>query len=150
MNKYFTVEPVYKKASKDEYQKFIDEYPRKLVRDVYGVCDPPSITYNDFELADRYPYSVVASTFAYDDEPGAYYYEPPEERIYKIMENYKEVFDRRTGYKEDVVERNENPPHFVIGELKWYPLIDDSGNPLFTFTVEDGDVFDTEDKERII
>ena len=76
MNKYFTVEPVYKKVSKDEYQKFIDEYPRKLVRDVYGVCDPPSITYNDFELADRYPYSVVASTFVYDDEPGAYYYEP--------------------------------------------------------------------------
>ena len=65
------------------------------------------------------------------------------------MENYKEVFDRRTGYKEDVVERNENPPHFVIGELKWYSLIDDSG-PLFTFTVEDGDVFETEDKERII
>lgn len=147
MNKYFTVEPIYKEVSKDEYQKFIDEYPRKLVRDVYGVCDPPSITYNDFELADRYPYSVVASTFAYDDEPGAYFYESPEKRIYKIMENYKEVFAGRTGYNEDTVERNENPSRFVIGELKSCSCIDDSGGVLFTFTVEDGDAFDTEDCE---
>lgn len=145
MGKYFTVEPVYKEVDKQTYQKFIDEYPRKLVCDVCGICDPPSITYNDFELADRYPYSVVASTFAYDDEPGDYYYEPPGKRIYRIMENYEEVFDRRTGYKEDVVEQKENPPRFVIPEIKF--TIDDRGKPLLTFTVEDGDVFDTEDCE---
>lgn len=144
MDKYFTVKPVYKKVDKQTYQKFIDEYPRKLVRDVYGVCDPPSITYNDFELADRYPYSVVASTLAYDDDPGAYFYEPPEKRIYKIMENYKEAFDGRTGYKEGDFEK---PPRFVIGELKWNPSTVDNENPLFTFTVEDGDVFDTEECE---
>lgn len=66
---------------------------------MFGACDPPSVTYNDFELADRYPYSVVASTFLYDDTPGSYWYEPEEDKIYRIMVNYEEVFNSRTGNK---------------------------------------------------
>jgi len=99
--KWFNVEPVFKKVSKREFIDFINHYPRKLDLDVYGVCEPPSITYNDFELANRWPYSIVASTMAYSDDPKDYYYTPEEERFYKIMENFEEVFNNRTGYKEE-------------------------------------------------
>ena len=65
----------------------------------FGACIPPSVSYNDFELANRWPYSVVASTFLYDDNPGDYLYEPEEERVYMIVENYEELFNSKTGNK---------------------------------------------------
>ena len=98
-NFYYTVEPIMKHVTKQEFIDFINHYPRELVRDVYGVYEPPLVTYNDFELADRWHYSVVAKTFLYDDNPGDYFYEPEEERKYCIMENYEEVFNSRTGNK---------------------------------------------------
>lgn len=100
-NKFYTAEPKEKRVSKSEFIEFLKNYPRKLERDVCGICDPPSITYNDFELANRWPYSVVASTFAYDDNPDGYYYEPEEERIYRIVENFEELFASKTGYMEE-------------------------------------------------
>lgn len=102
MNKqsfYYSVEPIFVNVTKEKFVNYINNYPRKLIRDVFGACDPPSITYNDFELADRYPYSVVASTHLYDDIPGSYYYEPEENRYYRVMVNYEEVFESRTGNK---------------------------------------------------
>ena len=96
---YYSVSPIMEKVTKEEFQKYIQNYPRKLRRDVFAVCDPPSVTYNDFELADRWPYSIVASTCIYDDEPGSHWYEPEEDRIYKIMVNIEEVFNSRTGNK---------------------------------------------------
>lgn len=98
--KWFTIEPIYKDVTKSEFESFIKAYPRKLDFDVYRVWDPPSLTYNDFELANRWPYGIVASTFGYDDDPKGYFYEPPEKRIYRILENYEELFANRTGYKE--------------------------------------------------
>ena len=98
-NKFYTIEPKEKRVSKSEFIEFLKKYPRKL-GDVCGICDPPSITYNDFELANRWPYSVVASTFAYDDNPDGYFYEPEESRIYKIVENHEELFKSKTGYEE--------------------------------------------------
>ncbi len=98
-NPFYTVEPVYKEVSKEELQEFLKEYPRKLKIDVTGICDPPLITYNDFELANRWPYSIVAKHYVYEDDPNHYYYEPEEKRIYTIMENYKEVFASKTGYR---------------------------------------------------
>lgn len=95
---YYSAEPKFSNVSKEDYVKFINNYPRPLNRDVFAACDPPSVTYNDFELADRWPYSIVASTCLYDDTPGSYY-EPEEKRVYQIMANYKEVFDSRTGNK---------------------------------------------------
>lgn len=100
-NKFYTAEPKEKRVSKSEFVEFLKNYPRKLDRDVYGICDPPSITYNDFVLANRWPYSVVASTFAYDDNPDGYYYEPDEERIYRVVENFEELFESKTGYVEE-------------------------------------------------
>lgn len=99
-NKFYTAEPKEKQVSKAEFIEFLKNYPRKLERDVCGICDPPSITYNDFELANRWPYSVVARTFAYDDEPDGYFYEPEESRTYKIVENHEELFKSKTGYEE--------------------------------------------------
>lgn len=100
-NKFYTAEPKEKQVSKAEFIEFLKNYPKKLDRDVYGICDPPSITYNDFVLANRWPYSVVASTFAYDDNPDGYYYEPDEERIYRVVENFEELFESKTGYVEE-------------------------------------------------
>lgn len=96
---YYSVVPIHKKVTKEEFIKFIQNYPRKLKMDVWGACEPPLITYNDFELADRWPYSVVAKTHAWSNDPDHYYYAPEEEREYKIMENYEEVFASRTGNK---------------------------------------------------
>lgn len=101
MNKFYTVETIMKLVSKKEFEDFIKNYPRKLRYDCYGACDPPSITYNDFELANRWPYSIVASTCAYSDNPDDYYYCPEEKRVYRICINYEEVFDSKTGYKEE-------------------------------------------------
>ena len=98
-NYYYSIDPDEKNVSKEEFNAFINNYPRKLVRDVFGACDPPLVTYNDFELADRWPYSIVANTWLYDDTPGSYYYEPEEERKYIIMNNYEDVFNSRTGNK---------------------------------------------------
>jgi hypothetical protein len=98
--KWFKIEPIYMPVSKEDFIKFIKTYPRKLDYDVCGICDPPIITYNDFELANRWPYSIVAKTWAYSDNPTDYYYEPPEERSYYILVNYERVFNSKTGYKE--------------------------------------------------
>ena len=96
---YYSVMPIEKKVTREEFDEFLKNYPRSLVRDVYGVCEPPCVSYNDFELADRWPYSIVASTGVYSDNPDDYYYVPRDERRYTIMINYKEVFDSRTGNK---------------------------------------------------
>ena len=94
---FYTVEPIFKTVSKEEMRDFIEQYPRTLVRDCTGICDPPLVTFNDFELANRWPYSIVASYHLYDDDPNGYYYVPEEERDYKIMKNYEEVFQSKTG-----------------------------------------------------
>jgi len=95
---YYTAETKMKSVSKEEFDAFIKNYPRPLCVDVTGISDPPAISYNDFALADRWPYSIVASTFAYDNDPVGYYYVPPEKRRYRIMENCEEVFASKTGY----------------------------------------------------
>lgn len=48
-----------RQCSQDEFKAFLKAYPRKLKRDVYFVCEPPSVTYNDFTLG-MWPASVVA------------------------------------------------------------------------------------------
>ena len=94
---FYTAKPVKKKVSKQEFLNFIQNYPRKLAADWSGISDPPIITYNDFKLANRWPYSIVASTFAYDDNPDGYFYEPEEKRDYFIVTNYEELFSSKTG-----------------------------------------------------
>lgn len=99
-NKFYTTERNMVSVSKREFDDFLSHYPRKLNIDVCAISDPPTISYNDFELANRWPYSIIASTFVYDDNPKEYFYCPPEKREYRILKNYQECFDSKTGYKE--------------------------------------------------
>ena len=101
MNKFYTAEEQIKEVSKREFLDFIKSYPRPLERDICGISDPPLISYNDFELANRWPYSVVASTYAYDNDPSGYFYKPEDKREYRIVANYEELFDSKTGYMEE-------------------------------------------------
>ena len=94
---FYTVKPIFKSVSKKELEQFVQDYPRKLALDVTGIGDPPLVTYNDFELANRWPYSIVAEYHAWSDKPSDYYYKPEEERAYSIMDNYEEVFNSKTG-----------------------------------------------------
>lgn len=96
---FYTCDPIMKKVTKQEFIDFINAYPRKLERDIFGAFEPPAVSYNDFELANRWPYSIVASTMLYSNDPNDYYYEPEEKRIYTIMINYQEVFLSKTGNK---------------------------------------------------
>lgn len=98
-NRYYTVEPIFENVSKEEFSDWLSKYPRKLERDVYAVVDPPAVSYNDFELADKWPYSIVARTSAYSEDPKDYFYEPPEDRIYSVMRNFEEVYLSKTGHK---------------------------------------------------
>lgn len=83
-NKYFSVEPIFKKVSKEEFEQFVSDYPRPLDYNCCGISEPPFITYNDVELADRWPYSIVAKTRMEDDRYG------PADRY--ICVNIKELF----------------------------------------------------------
>lgn len=66
-----------------------------------GISDPPAVSYNDFELANRWPYSIVASTFLYDNNPDDYFYEPEDKRTYRIVVNHEELFESKTGKMAD-------------------------------------------------
>ena len=94
---FYTVKPTMKDVTKEEYVAFIKNYPRKLEADCCAISDPPLITHNDFELANRWPYSIVAEHYAYSDDPNDYYYTKPEDQHYYIMENFEEVFNSKTG-----------------------------------------------------
>lgn len=94
---FYIAEPRQIQVDHDTFIHFIENYPRKLVRDVCGISDPPHVSYNDFELANRWPYSIVASTWLYDDNPSGFFYEPYESRKYYIVENYEELFNSKTG-----------------------------------------------------
>lgn len=94
---FYTKEPAWESVTEECFLQFIEEYPRRLVCDVFGVNDPPVITYNDFQLANRWPYSVVARTWVYEDDPEHYYYEPKENRKYYIVKNHEELFSSKTG-----------------------------------------------------
>lgn len=97
-NKFYTIEPIWKDVSLEEYQSFLDSYPRKLRFDVYAVCEPPSCTYNDFELANRWPYSVIARNSG--GEP-CEYYGWDYVKTYQICVNFEELFNSKTGYVEE-------------------------------------------------
>ena len=88
IDKHATIKAETKRVSKSEFEEFLSAYPRQIVRDVFGACDPPAVSYNDFELG-YWPRSIVASTHLYDDKPGEYFYEPPEERYFSIVTNHE-------------------------------------------------------------
>lgn len=60
----------WKPVTEQEMLAAVNSYPAKLVRDVYQVCDPALVTYNDFSLG-KWPESVIArySAARGDDPP---------------------------------------------------------------------------------
>ena len=60
----------FKKVSKEEFKKFIEEYPNELKTDIARICEPPLLSYNDFTIADKWPDSIVAKVIllSYMDE----------------------------------------------------------------------------------
>lgn len=89
---YIDFELKYESVTEEEYYNFLELYPRDLDRNVSSVCDPPVISYNDFELG-KFPDSIVASRCAYSDDKNDYYYVPPEERWWRILKNYEEFYN---------------------------------------------------------
>lgn len=50
-----------REVTKAEFDNFIKAYPNELSRDVTGISEPPTATYNDFSSGNVWPESVVAS-----------------------------------------------------------------------------------------
>lgn len=80
---YYTVEPKFDWATKEEFETFILNYPHTLERDFYMGC----LNYNDFSIADAFPESVVAVV----DVEGLCDSNDPQ--YARIMVNYQEVID---------------------------------------------------------
>lgn len=91
---YYSVTPLAECVSKGEFEEYLKSYPRELTPNESGICTPTYLGWDDFELADKWPFSTVAWTYDYDDEDDP---EPEEERSYYIMSNIAEVFASRTG-----------------------------------------------------
>jgi len=53
-------------VTKEEFKHFINNYPNKLIKDTYMICEPPVLTWNDFTKGD-WPISVVASKVLYSE-----------------------------------------------------------------------------------
>lgn len=100
---YFSVKPIWKEVDKYEFYQYVDQYPRGLDTSIESM-DPPSVSFNDFALADRWPVSIVAH---YSGDSAA--------RIYHIMENCDEVFASKTG---KMARTHGEPPNpFVVKSL---------------------------------
>lgn len=63
-------QPAMKTLDKAAFDAWLAAYPRKLVRNVSGIYEPPLVSWNDFERAPYWPDSVVAST---SDGSGVYH-----------------------------------------------------------------------------
>ena len=85
-----TIEKQFKDVTKQEFDEFIASYPRHLERDVCGICEPPAVSYNDWEIG-WWSRSIVANTMLYSDNPKDSYYEPEDKRVYRIVTNYEDL-----------------------------------------------------------
>lgn len=85
-----TIEKQFKDVTKQEFDEFIASYPRHLERDVCGICEPPAVSYNDWEIG-WWSRSIVASTMLYSDDSKNPYYEPEDKRVYRIVTNYEDL-----------------------------------------------------------
>lgn len=86
---FYTVEKERRLVDKEEFDNFIKNYPRKLRGDYFMDV----YSYNDFELANVWPKSIVAKIYVG--------YGPDDPDEYEIVVNYEEVFNSKTGYMRD-------------------------------------------------
>ena len=102
---FFSVERIRKEVPEAEVDEFVRNYPRKLMIDVCGISDPPSINFYDRELSDDATYALVAHKWAWDDNPNSYYYEPKESRTGWILVNANELFENKIPHTKEEAER---------------------------------------------
>lgn len=50
----------FKKVDKETYLNFLADYPKELIVDITGICEPPLKTWNDFSNGKVWPESIVA------------------------------------------------------------------------------------------
>lgn len=98
-NKWYTAKPEFKEVSKEEFLSFLKTYPRNIISDFFM----DTVSYNDFELADKWPYSIIATK-----NLGYFSTTEDEDTIYRICVNHEELFTTKTGYTEDSVKQIEN------------------------------------------
>jgi hypothetical protein len=55
----------WREVSKEEFDRYISEYPLPLEKDVIHICEPPLLTYNDFSDGKMWP-AMVAKAQLYD------------------------------------------------------------------------------------
>lgn len=84
MSRQFYTEKRWKKVTKEEFQEFIKNYPRELVKRDVMAPSLPATSYNDFEIGD-YPYSIVAEEI-WEGGKGENIWHIPESERYWIME----------------------------------------------------------------
>jgi hypothetical protein len=81
----YTIKPKREPCTKEEFVKFLENYPNKLEQDFYM----DAISFNDFSLAEKWPASVVAMIYL----PMA----RSESSTYAIATNMDEVFTSMKG-----------------------------------------------------
>lgn len=89
----YTIKPKRESCTKEEFVKFLENYPNKLEQDFYM----DAISFNDFSLAKKWPASVVAMIYL----PMA----RSESSTYAIATNMDEVFASMKG--EEIMGESE-------------------------------------------
>ncbi len=67
-NKYPKFE--WRQVSQEEFYLYIKNYPRELQYNRSEMCEPSLHSYNDFSIANKFPYSMVARFYLKDGEGG--------------------------------------------------------------------------------
>lgn len=57
------------RVNKEEYVKFLQEYPEPLTRSICHICEPPLESYEDRKLAKKWPRNMVAKQVLDEEEP---------------------------------------------------------------------------------
>ena len=93
---YYTATPVWNTTiTEEDFNDFLANYPRPLVEDASRTITPTVISFNDYQLADKNPFSIVAECQEVYDDDG----ELIGHNNFKVMTNYAACFNSRTGNK---------------------------------------------------
>ena len=99
---YYTVDPVWTNVTQAQFDTFRHDYPRPLVEDASRTQYPTIISFNDYELADKNPFSIVAECEAVFNSSG----ERTGYTKFKVMSNFAAVYASRTGNKRHELYEN--------------------------------------------
>jgi hypothetical protein len=99
---YYTVDPVWTNVTQEQFDTFRHDYPRPLVEDASRTQYPTIISFNDYQLADKNPFSIVAECEAVFNSNG----ERTGYTKFKVMSNFAAVYESRTGNKRHELYEN--------------------------------------------